>query len=266
MTATAYQRPPTVDPNQSRFDPNAYDFNPQAYDFRGPQAVNAADYRIDPRGNQYTPGQVLNAGDYRYQPQETLDPSQYQYTPTESRSLGQFNFKPPTLTDDPGYNFRLRQGQEALDASAASRGGLGSGAQLKALQNFGQEIGSQEYGAAYGRSWQQQQEQYERSKLANMTEEQRRQYADATNYGRDMTANVQQEERGRYANQADYERNLRMNQEQEARAQYGDTTNYGRGLAATQWNFGAAPQCAARRLDTAAARKRDALRQGRRLE
>lgn len=52
---------------------------------------------------------------------------------------------------DPGYAFRLSEGQKALERSAAARGGLISGAALKATQRFGQDYGSQEYTNAFNR-------------------------------------------------------------------------------------------------------------------
>ena len=56
---------------------------------------------------------------------------------------------------DPGYAFRLCEGQKALDRSAAARGGLISGSALKAAQRYGQDMGTQDYGRAlqdfYGR-------------------------------------------------------------------------------------------------------------------
>jgi hypothetical protein len=52
---------------------------------------------------------------------------------------------------DPGYNFRLSQGAEAIDASRNAAGGRYSGATLKALSDYGQETGSQEYGNYYNR-------------------------------------------------------------------------------------------------------------------
>jgi hypothetical protein len=52
---------------------------------------------------------------------------------------------------DPGYAFRLSEGQKALDRSAAARGGLISGSALKAAQRFGQDMGSQEYQNAFNR-------------------------------------------------------------------------------------------------------------------
>lgn len=52
---------------------------------------------------------------------------------------------------DPGYAFRLSEGQKGLDRQAAARGGLISGGALKAATRFGQEMGSQEYSNAYNR-------------------------------------------------------------------------------------------------------------------
>lgn len=46
----------------------------------------------------------------------------------------------------PDYGFRLSEGQKAIDRSAASRGMLLSGAQVKASNRFGQETASGEYG------------------------------------------------------------------------------------------------------------------------
>ena len=52
---------------------------------------------------------------------------------------------------DPGYAFRLKEGMKALDAQAASRGGLISGAALKAANRYGQDYASNEYSNAFNR-------------------------------------------------------------------------------------------------------------------
>jgi hypothetical protein len=52
---------------------------------------------------------------------------------------------------DPGYAFRMKEGLKAVDAQAAARGGLISGAALKASQRFGQDMASQEYQNAFNR-------------------------------------------------------------------------------------------------------------------
>jgi hypothetical protein len=65
---------------------------------------------------------------------------------------GAFKFGAGDYQADPGYAFRLAEGQKALDRQAAARGGLISGGALKAATRFGQEMGSQEYGNAYNRA------------------------------------------------------------------------------------------------------------------
>lgn len=52
---------------------------------------------------------------------------------------------------DPGYGFRLAEGQKALENSAAARGGLLSGNTGRALVGYGQNMGSQEYQNAFNR-------------------------------------------------------------------------------------------------------------------
>lgn len=64
-------------------------------------------------------------------------------------------FVPPTdVTEqnDPGFQFRLQQGQQALENSAAARGGLLSGGTAKALDRYAQDYASNEYQNVYNRS------------------------------------------------------------------------------------------------------------------
>lgn len=63
-----------------------------------------------------------------------------------SRSFGMSDFQA-----DPGYAFRMAEGQKALQRSAAAKGGLMSGAALKAINQYGQDLASQEYQNAYNR-------------------------------------------------------------------------------------------------------------------
>jgi hypothetical protein len=72
---------------------------------------------------------------------------------TGAEGYGKYSrdFNMSDFTQDPGYGFRLKQGQKALDASAAARGGLISGNALKAAQGFGQDMASQEYNNAFNR-------------------------------------------------------------------------------------------------------------------
>lgn len=66
---------------------------------------------------------------------------------------GDFN-RDFTLADfakDPGYQFRMDEGARGLEGSAAARGGLLSGATLKALTQYGQNYASGEFNSAYSR-------------------------------------------------------------------------------------------------------------------
>lgn len=63
-----------------------------------------------------------------------------------ARDFGMQDFQ-----QDPGYAFRLSEGQKAIERSAAARGGLQSGSALKAAARFGQDLGSQEYQNAFNR-------------------------------------------------------------------------------------------------------------------
>jgi len=72
---------------------------------------------------------------------------------TEGGDFGRYSrdFGMADFTADPGYGFRLAEGQKALDRQAAARGGLISGGALKAAQRYGQDMGSQEFTNAFNR-------------------------------------------------------------------------------------------------------------------
>lgn len=60
-------------------------------------------------------------------------------------------FNAQQMEQDPGYAFRLAEGQKALERSTAASRGLQSGGALKAAARYGQEMGSQEYQNAFNR-------------------------------------------------------------------------------------------------------------------
>ena len=68
------------------------------------------------------------------------------YLKSKGLSGGQFN------TNNPAYQFQLKQGQQALDRSSAARGMGYSGAQMKAAQDYGQGMASQQYDKEYNRA------------------------------------------------------------------------------------------------------------------
>ncbi len=51
----------------------------------------------------------------------------------------------------PGYEFRREEGQKAIERSASARSGLTSGAQLKAIERYGQDTASLEFDKILGR-------------------------------------------------------------------------------------------------------------------
>lgn len=86
-------------------------------------------------------------------------------TPTQSGLLQGWNqqFQAPTdVTEknDPGYQFRLNQGLQALQNSAAARGGLLSGNTAQAINDYAQQSASNEYGNVYGRALGEYQQNY----------------------------------------------------------------------------------------------------------
>lgn len=54
---------------------------------------------------------------------------------------------------DPGYQFRLQEGQKAINNAAAARGMGNSGATMKALADYGQNAASAEYDKVYNRNY-----------------------------------------------------------------------------------------------------------------
>lgn len=60
-------------------------------------------------------------------------------------------FTPNDLANEPGYQFELNQGMQGLDRSAASRGRLYSGAQMKAADTYANNFAGTKYNEAYNR-------------------------------------------------------------------------------------------------------------------
>lgn len=75
---------------------------------------------------------------------------------TSSKDFGKYasaEYTPEMFAkgQDPGYQFRLKEGMQGLERSAAARGGLLSGGTLKGIQRFGQDLASTEYQNAFNR-------------------------------------------------------------------------------------------------------------------
>jgi hypothetical protein len=105
------------------------------------------------------------------------------YTPYETPDYGgplspNYNFEPiplfhapvfqqPTAEEalaEPGYQFRLNQGEQALQQSAAGRGTLRTGMTLKDILEYGQNFASQEYSNVFDRALAQYDRRYQGSR------------------------------------------------------------------------------------------------------
>jgi hypothetical protein len=118
---------------------------------------------MGPGGGGGTMGQMITP----YNPLATYSPTPYTppppFRPPAYQGATPFGQDPyaaadpftgPTATDmtaDPGYQFRLQQGQEALERSGAALGVTNTGGTLKDILDYGQRAAAQEYGNVFGR-------------------------------------------------------------------------------------------------------------------
>lgn len=70
----------------------------------------------------------------------------------EGLKAGTYDMSGWQFTKDPGYDFRMREGQKAIENSAAARGGLLSGRTGKNLLAYGQDFASGEFNNAWNRA------------------------------------------------------------------------------------------------------------------
>ena len=110
---------------------------------------STADRQMDIQQKQYDEGVA------RQKP--WLDAGQQALSELSSglRQGGEFNtpfsFSTTGPNADPSYAWRVEQGRRAMDAAAAAHGGMFTGGQQLALQNYGQQQGAQEYQAQFDR-------------------------------------------------------------------------------------------------------------------
>lgn len=148
-----------------------------------------------------------------------------------------FNFEA-----DPGYQFQLAEGMKGLEASQAARGGLLSGAALKAASRYNQNFAASAYASAYERDRQRQNERYGRNVYGEASQYNRYQNEEARDYSRytteenrayDRQYNEEMRDYSRYTteeNQA-YDRQKAEEKMAYDRYIYDDTTDYARYMA-----------------------------------
>ena len=88
----------------------------------------------------------------RMQAGEFTQPAAFNANDPRYAQPGAFSFGANDYQADPGYAFRLSEGQRALERTAAARGGLISGTALKAASRYSGDLASQEYQNAYQRA------------------------------------------------------------------------------------------------------------------
>lgn len=121
-------------------------------------------------------GAARHAEDLQYQMYQQQREDQQPWREAGTQALSQMqdpyfqkNFSMSDFNEDPGYQFRMQQGQQALEASAAARGGLMGGNFGTALTQYGQNFASNEYQNAYNRFTNNQNQRYGRlTTLAGM--------------------------------------------------------------------------------------------------
>lgn len=113
----------------------------------GGSVASAASVAAAPVARTPTPQETANA---KYMPQldaqMAKDPSNGYADQLKTLMNGQFS------PSDPSYAWRFQQGQQAVERSAAARGLLQSGNAAIELQQYGQGMASQEYGAQFNRT------------------------------------------------------------------------------------------------------------------
>src|SRR3954467_1522347 len=111
-------------------------------------------------GNQVAPMGLINPTTANpYSPNMLAAPGNNPGFQSGQQPIGEFSspgtqtgqFDPSKVTADPGYQFRIDQGLQALQRSQRATG-ISGGAQLKAINDYAQGAASQEYQNAYGRS------------------------------------------------------------------------------------------------------------------
>lgn len=96
----------------------------------------------------------------QWQAQQAAQGNASRKDPLFGSLMNRFSMK--DYVEDPGYKFRLGQGEQAINRAAAAAGRYDSGRALKDLTEFNSGLASQEYGNAYSRFVNDQSNQFNR--------------------------------------------------------------------------------------------------------
>jgi hypothetical protein len=76
----------------------------------------------------------------------------FAFAPVPRFAAPKFTPPPVDMLNDPGYQFRLKSGEDALQRSAAAKGVLRTGGTLKDIIEYGQNFGANEYNNSFNRA------------------------------------------------------------------------------------------------------------------
>lgn len=114
-------------------------------------------------------GAANNASQTQWNMYEQQRQDQQPWLQAGSKALGDLQTQMPDLQrqfsmadfhEDPGYQFTLNQGLDAMQRSAAAKGMLGSTGTMQGLNNYAQGMASDQYQNAYNRFTQNQNQRY----------------------------------------------------------------------------------------------------------
>jgi hypothetical protein len=137
-------------------DPEGYAKRPELQDFEDQlRNEHFQKYGKDYQRNSNVAGQTVQAKQMYNEALKKWEAGKAEYEAANPNSGGSGNllkaFTNEDFVKDPGYEFRQQEGNKALERSAAARGGLYSGAALKALDRYNQDYASNEFTNAFNR-------------------------------------------------------------------------------------------------------------------
>jgi hypothetical protein len=193
---------------------------------------------------QYRGPGAVQAGDYQWNPQQGPQAANYRYTPGAVPTLSGAEL----LANDPGVAFRQSEARKALEGSAAARGDLFSGQNLKALQSRSQDLASQEYGQAWSRASQQAQLREQWNQMASQMgwsqaesearfREQMAQQSSAQNWGQALQGQGQEWTQGFQVEQDRQRQQQQFDETYYNRMQAQNNAIYGRDVARNETDY-----------------------------
>ena len=175
-------------------------FDADAYMAAHPDVADPAQWASGDAWSHYIQAGKANGyaftGNSKYNQQVAAAQNPQAQPQTGQAGFGDLNrkFTQADFQADPGYDFRMAEGARGMNNSAAARGGVLSGAALKAASKYNQNFASNEYGNSYNRFTNDQTNSFNRlASIAGVGQTATNQVAAA---GQNMANNVSQNQLG----------------------------------------------------------------------